>query len=195
MKAIMLIVVLVGCGFEIDGNGTSIGPDASDALDTTLDAQTDACVPQPRELLANGSFDTTPKIWIETAPIITDQDLVGDTAPNVAKLGALDTSDALYQTIQIPDGTTNVILTGKFQVRTSEPTSIAHDTARIDLEGVPVALFELDNRTPTTGWETFVAPINASPGIKLLTISSTNDEALATSFYFDSLSLTAMVCP
>lgn len=199
MKIIVLLSLLVGCGFTIEGgsNGTAIdAPDAS--IDSAEhDAQPDApCTPQSRELLVNGAFDTTPAAWIESAPIITDQGTVAsETAPNKAWLGGtLAITHVLYQDIVIPPDATMLVLAGKFQVRTLEPATSVRDTARIDLEGSPIALFELDNRTPTTTWETFVVPINAS-GTRRLTISATNDEALVTSFYFDSLSFTAMVCP
>src|SRR5690606_30796050 len=113
-------------------------------------------------------FDLTPVGigWQETRidpafPLVTaDDGVVEHSAPYKAWLGgiadeAASTTDVLWQDVAIPMGTTQLVLTGYYEVRTGEaPTeTTAFDTASIALtrtDGTPIQVVRaLSNLTPT----------------------------------------------
>ncbi len=187
---------------------------ADAAVDAAVDAAPDACVPQTTQLLVNPVFDLSPvgTGWTQTVidpmyPLITDQDgIVEQTAPYKAWLGGLvapsgSVTDVLYQDVAIPAGTTQLVLTGYYEVRSAESSTGTYDTASIaatQTSGTPiVTINSFSNRTPTTTWtainHTFTQ--NLSGQTIRLRMTSSNDFSNATSFYFDSLSLSATHCP
>lgn len=195
----------------------------SAGIDATPDARPDAmpdaaCVPATVQLLANNAFDLAPvgTMWNQdllidpTYPLITGDDgVVEDTAPYKAWLGGFTdidfpADDAMYQDIAIPASTTALTLTYKYQVATSETGSTAYDGAWIDLNNTADTLLAevkaLDNTMPTTSWiaMTYAVPAGVitqvAGGTLRLRISSSNDVSNATSFYVDTMSLTADVC-
>ena len=172
----------------------------------------DACVPVTTQLLVNPELDQTPQGtgWAEQViksgyPVITPQDsTVGPsehTAPYKAWLGGFtgaNVGDVLYQDVAIPPATTALVLTGFHDVRTDETTgSTAYDTASVTLtqtSGTPIAtILSASNLTPRTGWTPFQHAFtqDLSGQTVRLRFASRNDGARPTSFYFDTLALTA----
>ena len=100
----------------------------------------------------------------------------------------------------IPANTTQVRLTGVYEVRTLEIDGFAYDTAQLALtqtDGTPFHVFkDLSNLTPTTAWTAIdqLAPANLAGQTIRIRITTTNDIIDATSFYFDTLALTATIC-
>jgi hypothetical protein len=172
----------------------------------------DACVPVVTQLLVNPTYDLTPMGagWQQTPidaqfPLITDQDGVPEhSAPFKAWLGGLVASsgtvtDVLFQDVAIPPLTTQLVLTGVFDVRTSEDPSATFpfDTASLTVtqtNGTPiVTILSLSNLTPKTDWTpiSFTFAQNLSAQTVRLRMTSSNDFSLPTSFFFDTFALTA----
>jgi hypothetical protein len=172
----------------------------------------DACAPQVTQLLKNPSFDQPPQGtgWTQTliisdSPLITDEDgVVEHTAPYKAWLGGFEAllfttvTDSLVQNVTIPANTTALTLTGMYDVRTSEPASTTeYDTAKLTItetDGTVIAtVLALSNKTPKTAWTMFGHAFtqNLSGKTVRFHITSTNDSLDVTSFFFDSLGLTA----
>lgn len=201
-------------------DGTVIPPDAK-PIDAMVDAPAvtppDAyqCQTMTRQLLTNPAVDLTPRAtgWVEqnidsAYPVITDQDGIPEhSAPYKAWLGGFvaptagtSVSDALYQDIAIPANTSMLTLTGYYEVRTGETGATVYDTAQVGLtqtNGTPIeTALSLTNAGPTTAWtalnKTFTA--NLSGQTVRLRFTSSNDDSFATSFYFDTLALTATYC-
>jgi hypothetical protein len=172
----------------------------------------DACIPMTTQLLANASLDQSPQGagWVEHVikagfPLITPEDNktgpIEHTAPYKAWLGGFTgngVTDVLYQDVAIPAATQQLALTGFHDVRTDEPAgSAAYDTAAIELtqpSGAVIATaLGVSNATPQTAWTFFNHTFtqNLSGQTVRLRITSTNDGGYPTSFYFDTLALTA----
>ncbi len=190
--------------------------DAAIDAPAVVDAPPDACVPVTTQILVNPVFDLTPvgTGWTQTVidpmyPLITDQDgVVEQTAPYKAWLGGIvapsgSVTDLLYQDVAIPAGTTQLVLTGFYEVRSSESVTDTnvYDTASLAVTQTTgtliVTVNSFSNRTPTTTWtainHTFAQ--NLSGQTIRLRMTSSNDFLNATSFYFDSLALNATHCP
>lgn len=197
-------------------------PDAGVGVDASVDASTvtpvdappgtDAppgCTPMTTQLLVNPAFDGTPlgTGWTEVpidaaAPLITGDSSLIQSSPNVAWLGGFESSssttkvtDRLSQQVTIPAGTTQLVLTGHFQVKTSEWLANWDDTAAIELQGQTA--LSLHEGSATTAWKAFsytFTPTHAGQTVTLR-LSSSNDDTYVTSFFFDSLALTATYCP
>lgn len=214
-----ILVLVVGCasagkdrrGANVDGGGITVTDSSFGTTDTTpFPDAASGCVTQMRDLLANGNFDGAPLAmgWTQSdSSIVTAADGVPEqSAPNKAWLGGVvapitTISDQLYQDVAVPAGTTSLTLTGFYDVRTGEAASDpAYDTATAELVttgGTPIeAIDTYDNTKPQTAWvpinHSFTA--NVSGQTVRLRFSSTNDYLNATSFYFDTLALTATFC-
>lgn len=183
-----------------------------------IDAPPDACVPLDTELLANPALDLTPIStgWQQTVidpayPLITgDGTLVAHSVPYKAWLGGIvsngfpaTVTDVLYQDVVVPAGTTQLVLTAYYEVRSGEDPieTTVFDSAAIDVtqpNGTPIVTVRaLSNLTPTTAWTmvTHTFTQNLSGQTIRVRMTSTNDFFRATSFYFDTLSLRALHCP
>lgn len=189
-------------------------PPTDAAIDARpLDAY--VCTTHVLQVLGNPALDlaaTTP--WVQqnidnAYPIITNTGvLTPHSAPNKAWMGGIagsdentsNVTDALYQDVAIPAGTTSLVLTFQYDVRTGETGTTAYDTANVDLlktDGTPLeSVLALSNLTPKTAWtaasKTFTG--NYSGQTVRLRFTSTNDIITATSFYFDTVALTATYC-
>jgi len=167
------------------------------------------CTTTQTNLLANPAFDMAPvgMGWVQAPidpmfPIITPDGTLVQSAPNKAWMGGLaraNANDTLYQEVTVPAGTTTLALTGFYEVRTQELFG-AYDRGKIELVQTGGTLiqqaFAIDNTNDTTAWTplqfTFSAPhAGETVRIRLSTASDTTD---ATSFFFDSLALTATSC-
>ena len=185
-------------------------PDAGVVHDAAV-ATGDACVPQVKQLLVNPAFDEAPqgKGWqqqliVADSPLITGEDGVPEhTAPNKAWLGGFEASlttvkDSIVQNVAIPANTTHLVLTGFYDVRTAElDNTVEYDTAKLVITEVDGTVIEtvlaLSNKTAKTSWTMFGHAItqNLSGKTVRVRLTSTNDSLDPTSFYFDSLALTA----
>lgn len=214
---------LAGCasaGSSLDGvdggGGGGVDAGTSDAPTGTVDAPqvTPADAPAPctvmtRNLLTNENFDMTPigTGWVEAPinamyPIITADGTLVQSLPNKAWLGGIAqaASDSLYQDVMIPASTTSLVLTGYYEIRTGELPIFAFDRGTVELTtptGTPLQqVLALDNRDATTGWtainHTFTSP-HAGQTVRLR-LGTTSDATNPTSFFFDSLALTATYC-
>lgn len=171
----------------------------------------DACIPVTTQLLVNAALDDEPMGmgWSEqrikpTYPLITSQDSrlapTEHSAPYKAWLGGFTGSgvtDALTQDVAIPPATTALVLAGYYAVRTDEQSAIVHDTAQVSLtqtSDAPIATaLELSNATPQTDWLPFQYAFaqDLSGQTVRMHFASTNDAVYPTSFFFDTLALTA----
>lgn len=168
------------------------------------------CTPMMVNLLTNGNFETQPLAtgWTETRiqnePIVrSDGTLVAQSGTVRAWLGGLTGSaatDALTQDIMVPASATNIGFTGFYDVRTGETGTTVYDTAKVELLSTGGAVLEslktFSNAAPTAAWTSFTQPLTSNvAGMTVrLRLTSTNDILNATSFYFDTLALTATVC-
>lgn len=199
---------MAGPGFDRADAGTS--QDGSrDAPGALVDTPS-GCTPTIRNLLANPNFDMTPTGmgWVEAPidpsyPIITADATLVQSAPNTAWMGGIaraNANDALYQDVAVPAGTTMLSLAGFYEVRSGELSGV-FDRGKIELVQPSGSLIEqalaLDNSQRTTAWMpisvTFSAPhAGETVRLRLSTASNASNE---TSFFFDSLALTATMCP
>ena len=176
----------------------------------------DACVAVNSQLLVNPVFDASPigTGWQETRidpsfPLVTNTgNLAPQSAPNKAWLGGVEAgfgstaTDVLYQQLTVPAGTTQLVLTGYYYVATNETsTSTAYDTATLLVtrtDGSTIqAVRSFSNLTATTGWTAFSHTFSQDLSGQTIRVrmSSKNDFLDATSFWFDTLALTATGCP
>jgi hypothetical protein len=186
----------------------------TDPVDARVDAPTQ-CTPTTSNLLTNGNLDGTPLAtgWTETriqGELIIRPDLpagiVPHSSPNVAWLGGVNltaATDVAEQTVTIPVGATQLVLTGFYDLRTSE-TVANTDTATIGLYPMsgttPIApALALSNSTPTTAWTsinlTFNAATLAGTTVRVRLTSTSGNATGVTSTYVDTLALNATYCP
>jgi hypothetical protein len=182
-----------------------------------IDAPPDACVPITTEVLQNPVFDLTPlgTGWHET-PIDAADPLIGSdgpapqSAPYKAWFGGLSgddvgqssATDLLYQDVTVPAGTTQLVLTGYYEVGTTEsPNDAVYDTLTVDLiqtNGTPIEnVLSLSNLTSAPSYTLFSHAFTANVAGQTvrLRITSTNDITNSTGWVFDTLSLKATHCP
>ena len=180
-------------------------------------------MPTPSERLANPAFDQGQVLWNETPipnvsggpyPIIAmpPSVLPAQSGTYVAWFGGVQgfdanppsnsLADALDQNVAIPAGATALALKGYYYVATGESAGgSAADHFALELvtsAGVVVQpILALDNTMPTSAWTPFTVPITAVVAGTTVRVRarSTNDILYPTSFYLDSLSLTATTCP
>jgi hypothetical protein len=204
----------------IDAMADAAPPDATVDAMVTVDARPDAtlydamCTTQMVQLLVNPAFDSTPvgTGWVEIPtdplyPLITSDDgILEDTAPYKAWTGGIDNADdILYQDVAVPVGTTALRLTGKYAVGTNETTSTPYDTSVITVRNtgntVLETVFSISNGTVASSWTAIGKTFTGTYGGQTIRLyfESKNDAfpATETSFYYDTLALTATVvtCP
>lgn len=203
-----------GGGGRVDGGSDPIpNVDAAPPIDAPplVDAPP-GCTPMTTQLLVNGNFDapTMGMGWTSTPinatyPIVTADGTLKETAPNIAWMGgwaqAAPNTDELHQDVMIPAGTTMLSLTGYYQIRTGE----LFDFLPIDFIDVQLttttgtmleSVLALDNGDKTTQWtpisKTFAQPFAGQ--MVRLHVTTDGDSTDATSFFLDSLVLTATKC-
>jgi len=203
----------VDASVAVDAPRSIDGPDTTPPIDAPatqpIDAPPAGCTMMNINLLANPAFDMTPMGmgWVEAPidplyPIITADGTLVQSAPNKAWMGGLaraNANDTLHQDFTVPAGTTALRLAGFYEVRTQELFGV-YDRAKIELvqtTGTLIQLaFAVDNNGSTTAWTplafNFSSP-HAGATIRLR-LSTTSDSTDSTSFFFDSLSVTATVC-
>ena len=204
---------------DVDAAGGT--PDAAIVVPDAEPLPPDAgCVPQNLQLLANPNFDLDPigTGWTEVAidpmyPLITGDDGIAEhTAPYKAWMGGLEAAagnvtDVLVQAVTLPADATTLSLTLQYEVRSGEDPGDpnAYDAAVVELTDGAGTVFAtalaVDNTTPTVAWTPLTytvdpAVVAARAGTTIqLRMRTSNDFSNATSFYFDTASLTALACP
>lgn len=179
-------------------------PDAHEFLDAP------PCTPHLVELLLNGAFDAAPAgiNWSATPintmyPIVTADDGIPEQSPTQkAWMGGINNgADSVFQDVAIPASATSLVLTGYYEVRTSETsTTNPYDKGFLNLTTTTGTTLEAvgayDSTHPTTAWTAINHPFaNAFAGQTVrLFFNTTNDVSNETSFFFDTLSLQAMAC-
>ena len=183
------------------------------AIDAPITPPIDAppqCMVMTRNLLTNPSFDATPvgMGWVQAPidplyPIVTADGMLVQSAPNKAWMAGLaraNANDTLYQDVTVPAGSTALVLTGYYEIRTQELGTTAYDNAKVELVQTGGALIQQalgrSNANATTAWTafqfTFATP-HAGETVRLR-LSTASDSTYSTSFFFDSLALTATYC-
>ncbi len=217
MRQLWFVVGLVGCATATPGNEPPDapvgGPDAPriDAPGVVIDAPVQ-CTTMTSNLLTNPAFEMTTTGWMET--LIDAQAIVRADGPVAAHtptlkawmggvVGGLITpaTDALWQDVVIPASTTQLVVTGMYDVRTLEATTTSvFDTGTLALvttANAPIeSVLALSNLTPRTAWTAINHPVTAAvAGMTIrLRMTSSNDLSSTSSFYFDSLGLMATFC-
>ena len=188
--------------------------DASVDAPKPLDAY--VCTVQTQQKLLNPVLDLSPPgtSWVmqnidNAYPVVTsDGVLVAQSAPYKAwmggiagdDIGASSATDGLYQDVQVPAGTTALVFTGYYDVRTSETGTTVYDRGTVSLtrtDGTPLeTIINLTNATPTSAWTSFSRTFtgNYAGQTVRLRFTTTNDIINPTSFYFDTFTLTATYC-
>jgi hypothetical protein len=214
-----LLLAATGCVQEV------IGDDGADAgAAAPVDAPPVVVVPpidgnnappatcQQVQLLRNPTFDEMPAAsgWTITSSAPNDaiiSDAVGVDAPaahtpsHKAYFGGIDgVRETLHQDIAVPLGTTQIVLSGQVHVWTTETGTTPTDEVWVEVIGFGADPIELDhwfNTDKTTGWTPFTTTVTVPPGALFfrLRFGAFTDAQRWTSFLFDSLALTATVCP
>ncbi len=184
-------------------------PPPVDAVPTSIDA---GCTPTVVDLLVNPDFELGPASgWQQSSSNGWDLIVsVGDAdpypiAPHDGNYGAWLAGDTyedsiLYQDVAIPDSATGLTITGYYQISTQEVDGTA-DLAYLDLrdsfDALIEPLAEWSNQDVTTGWRSFsYIPTGDYAGrtIRVYFEGMCDGSAALTSFFFDSLELSATVC-
>lgn len=219
MKLVLATVVLAGCASAGSGvtdiDAMETGSDAAMQIDAApmIDAPVTCTTPTMVNLLTNPSFDLTPvgMGWTETQldseTIIRGDSLITeDTAPNLAWLGGVpitNGTDALDQMVMVPASTTAITMSGRYQTRSSETTANL-DTAKIGIQPMTGTTyigptFDASNSTVAANWTDFSvvlpAAMLAGQTVRMHLTSTSGNATLPTSFYIDTLALTATYCP
>jgi hypothetical protein len=162
------------------------------------------------ELLTSGGFDASNTRWTQVTrsrALIYDEASVPTfvpaphTRPRLAWLGYDAASDvpALRQNISIPADALQVNISGYYQIQTEE-SGCQCDKAFVELDvgGNITKLAEWNNENANTSWSFFSTFVNgAAVAGQTITfqLRVEMDDGVNTSFYFDSLSVTADSCP
>jgi hypothetical protein len=193
-----------------------VHPPADAAIDAPKPVDAYVCTVHTQQLLLNPALDLSPAgtSWVmqnidNAYPVVTSDGVLGaQSAPYKAWMGGItgddifasSATDGLYQNVQVPAGTTSLVFTGYYDVRTSETEPTIYDRADVSLlktDGTPLETIKtLNNTTPTTAWTAFSKTFsgNYSGQTVRLRFTTTNDIINATSFYFDTFTLTATYC-
>jgi cysteine-rich repeat protein len=166
------------------------------------------------ELLTNGNFDGTSG-WTANdptaRPLIYDQTGLNPaqapqahSAPNMAWLGfdVDNSSITLSQSMTVPANALTLTVSGVRQIRTEEDNASPYDTANISLVN-DAARQDLrpqpwSNQDRSSAWLNFTYTVDATAfagATVVFLIHVEMDEDVSTSFFFDTLSVVADVCP
>lgn len=216
-QLLWLVVALGGCATATTSNEPPDAPPGSvdapriDAPGQQIDAPT-PCTMMTSNLLINPAFEMTTTGWMETrigteAIVRADGPVAAHTPTLKAWMGGVlgglgaPATDALWQDVMIPASTTMLVVTGMYDVRTTETsTGTVFDSGSIAIvttANAPIeSVLALSNLTPKTTWTAINHPVTAPvAGMTIrLRMTSSNDFSSGSSFYFDSLGLMATFC-
>jgi hypothetical protein len=202
-------VVLAGCA-TAGSDAAAVDGHVGGADASHVGSGSGSCSQTMTDLLSNGAFDTMPAGmgWSSTPanatyPIVTSNGTVApQSLPDKAWMGSfVSATDEMYEDVAVPMSATSLVLAGYYQVRTTETGTTVNDTAIVELTDTSGASLEpvlaLDNTQPTTAWMPFTHAVTSSMGGRTIRVhfATTNNSTKATSFYFDTVSLSASVCP
>lgn len=218
MKLALAAVVVAGCASAGSGlteaDAMMEGRDAP-TIDAPpmIDAPPTCTTPMMVNLLTNPAFDMTPvgMGWTETQldgeTIVRGDSPIGeDTAPNLAWMGGVPITngvDALDQVVMVPASTTAITMSGRYQTRTSETTANL-DTCTVGIQPMVGTTyigptFDATNSTVAMAWTDFnvtlPAAMLAGQTVRMHLTSTSGNATGPTSFYIDTLALTATYCP
>lgn len=202
----------VDASVPVDAPRPIDGPSTTPPIDAPVTPPVDAppgCTMMNINVLANPAFDMTPigMGWVAAPidpmyPIITADGTLVQSAPNKAWMGGLaraNANDTLHQDFTVPAGATALRLAGFYEVRTQELFGV-YDRAKVELTTTAGTLiqqaFAVDNNGATTAWTPLAfnfSTAHAGETVRLR-LSTTSDTTDSTSFFFDSLSMSATVC-
>jgi cysteine-rich repeat protein len=169
------------------------------------------------ELLQSGGFEGSNAVWMQVTdsrprPLIYDQSFVPSFVPaaqsptHLAWLGydVVSMVPALRQQIQVPANAVQLNISGYYQIQTDE-SGCKCDLGYVELErtlaGGTTNTTELEtwsNQDANADWTRFTTFVDAA-GFAGRTVTfqlrAEMDDGVNTSFFFDSLSVTANLCP
>jgi hypothetical protein len=165
-------------------------------------------------LLTNSSFDQGNTGWAsvpadrpmiaraEDVAATTGLPIQAFTAPYIAWLGydLVSTEMTLRQTFTIPADATALVVAGYRQIRTDEG-GCACDYGYVDVTVGTEQMAGLRSWSALdagTGWSYFTDTISLPPGpaqTGAVQLRAVMDDGVATNFFFDSVSVTAVRCP
>jgi hypothetical protein len=163
-----------------------------------------------QELLINGNFDAGVGDWIESSKVwpnlITTAEMSGasvlpQSGSRFARLGGhiAAATDGLMLSIEIPATARDIVFSYYSLVTTTDTSTDPHDTLYVFMDSDEIYAQEtLDNTNAHSAWRRFEVAVKESAAGKyqaLLIRAESNDDTLATTFYVDSFSLSAAVCP
>ncbi len=193
-------MILVGCATASPPGHETPSPDGNTP---SPDRTTSSCTP-----MADLLIDATPvgMGWTGTPanpmyPIITANGLTPHSTPDKAWMGSVvSASDEMHTDVVVPAAATGLVLAGYSQVRTTETGTTAYDTAKVVITDTSDVLLEsalaLDNTNAGTTWVAFTHTLTSNVAGRTLRVklSTTNNATKATSFYFDTVSLSVTGC-
>ncbi len=163
-----------------------------------------------RELFINGDFDAGVGDWFESSdvwpnlimtPAMAGSSVMPQSGTQFARLGghAAAAQDGLMLTTEIPATARDIVLSYYSIVTTSDTSAEPHDTLLVVLDSDAKYAEEiLDNTKAHSEWRRFEVTLDQAAAGKyqvLLVRAESNDDTLATTFFVDSFSLSAAVCP
>jgi hypothetical protein len=164
-----------------------------------------------RELLMNGSFDSGGTGWSETTktwpsvivtPEMVNNAVMPQSGTHLARLGSNSLEgDGLLAMVEIPATAKDLIFSYYSIVKTDDTSATANDVMNVALNSDQLwARDVLDNTKAHAEWQRFehtVDPMFVTAGkmAVVLVRADSNDDMKATTFFVDSFSLTATVCP
>jgi hypothetical protein len=198
------LVTLAACGsVAAPADAVAVPPDAAPADAAGLPPDATACSTTPVEVLPNGNFDSAAPAWAQDpaqpALLCGQPTIMPASLPSAACLGSVDgTVQSLTQTVTLPQGATNLTLTGQICIATVDTSGADHDLLQFDLVdggNVIAALGKKTNRDGVANCQfaafSLTATLAAAPATAALRLRSTLDADLTTTFYVDNLSLKA----
>jgi hypothetical protein len=176
---------------------------ACGACGTVKDGEdrTVVCAGQPVDVLPNGNFDSPDPPWRQEPPnlLCGQPRITPDSGTASACLGGIDgATNTVSRDVPLPAGAVSAKLTGRICIDTLETEARDNDVLTIDLLDGTVPIGSLGRRTNQQGTMacsfagfTLEAPLARDPVTATLRIQSTLDTGKPTSFYIDTLVLTA----
>jgi hypothetical protein len=163
-----------------------------------------------QELFVNGNFDAGVGDWFESSDIwpnliltpgMAGSSVLPQSGTQFARLGGhtAASEDGLMLTAEIPASARDIVLSYYSIVTTNDMSGEPHDTLLVVLDSDAKYAEEiLDNTKAHSEWRRFEVTLDQTAAGKyqvLLVRAESNEDMLATTFFLDSFSLSAAVCP
>ncbi len=159
------------------------------------------CGALPVEVLPNGNFDSAAPAWVPepaSGKLLCGQPTIMPASlPSAACLGNIDgTTQILTQEVPLPEGATNLTLTGQICIATAETGAVERDILQFDLLESGSVISSVGKRTNLEGTADcqftafeLTSTTTSDPETAVLRLRSTLNTELPTTFYVDNLSL------